>query len=67
VIVVQLGERKVWVGGRAGSRLRRVLSGLTASQAIMNCGGFTDTAEVKSVLHISQAEWLCIDASISPT
>ena len=57
VIVVQLGERKVWVGGQVRSPgFVAFYPGLTASQAIMNCGGFTDTAEVKSVLHISQAE-----------
>jgi len=58
VIVVQLGERKVWVGGQVRSPGFVVFyPGLTASQAIMNCGGFTDTAQVDSVLHISQADY----------
>ena len=57
VIVVQLGERKVWVGGQVRAPgFVSFYPGLTASQAIMNCGGFTDTAEIKSVLHISQAD-----------
>ena len=56
VIVVQLGERKVWVGGQVRAPgFVSFVPGLTASQAIMNCGGFTDTAEIKSVLHISQS------------
>jgi protein involved in polysaccharide export with SLBB domain len=57
VIVVQLGERKVWVGGQVRvPGFVPYYPGLTASQAIMNCGGFTDTAQVDSVLHISQAD-----------
>jgi len=57
VIVVQLGERKVWVGGQVRAPgFVAYYPGLTASQAIMNCGGFTDTAQVDSVLHIAQGE-----------
>ena len=55
VLVVQLGERKVWVGGQVRAPgFVPYYPGLTASQAIMNCGGFTDTAQVDSVLHIAQ-------------
>jgi polysaccharide biosynthesis/export protein PslD len=58
VIVVALGERKVWVGGQVRAPgFVAYYPGLTASQAIMNCGGFTDTAQIDSVLHISQAEY----------
>jgi protein involved in polysaccharide export with SLBB domain len=58
VIVVQLGERKVWVGGQVRAPgFVSYYPGLTASQAIMNCGGFTDTAQIDSVLHISQADF----------
>jgi protein involved in polysaccharide export with SLBB domain len=57
VLVVQLGERKVWVGGQVRAPgFVAYQPGLTASQAIMNCGGFTDTAQVDSVLHIAQGD-----------
>ena len=54
VLVAQLAEQKVYVGGEVripGFVTYR--SGMSAMQAIMDRGGFTDTARVDSVLRIS--------------
>ncbi len=54
VMVAQLGDRKVYVGGQV--RLPGFVSyrpGLSPLQAIMDRGGFTDTARVDSVLRLS--------------
>jgi polysaccharide export outer membrane protein len=57
VIVAQLGEQKVYVGGEV--RVPGFVAyrpGLTPLQAIFDRGGFTDTARVDSVLHITPGE-----------
>jgi protein involved in polysaccharide export with SLBB domain len=57
VIVAELGEQKVYVAGEV--RLPGIVPyrpGLTALQAIMDRGGFTDVARVDSVVHITVGE-----------
>ena len=57
VIVAQLADRKVYVGGEV--RLPGFVpyqAGMSPLQAIMDRGGFTDTARLDSVLRLSGAE-----------
>jgi protein involved in polysaccharide export with SLBB domain len=57
VIVAQLAEQKVYVGGEV--RLPGFVPyqpGMSPLQAIMDRGGFTDTARLDSVLRLSGAE-----------
>lgn len=57
IIVAQLAERKVYVGGEV--RVPGFVAfreGMTPLQAIMDRGGFTDTARVDSVLRLSPAQ-----------
>ena len=57
VIVAQLAEQKVYVGGEV--RLPGFVPyqpGMNPLQAIMDRGGFTDTARLDSVLRVSVAE-----------
>lgn len=54
VLVAQVGDHKVYVGGEV--RIPGFVTyrtGLTPLQAIMDRGGFTDTARIDSVLRIS--------------
>jgi protein involved in polysaccharide export with SLBB domain len=54
VLVAQLGERKVYVGGEV--RLPGFVAfheGMTPLQAVMDRGGFTETARIDSVLRVS--------------
>ncbi len=54
VIVAELGPRKVYVGGEVrlpGPVLYR--EGMTALQAILDRGGFTEVARTDSVLHLT--------------
>ncbi|MBI4514410.1 MAG: polysaccharide biosynthesis/export family protein [Deltaproteobacteria bacterium] len=57
VIVAEIGEQKVYVGGEV--RLPGFVpyrSGLTPLQAILDRGGFTDTARADSVVHLMVGE-----------
>jgi polysaccharide export outer membrane protein len=57
VIVADLGEQKVYVGGEV--RLPGFVPyrpGMTPLQAILDRGGFTDTARVDSVVHLMASE-----------
>jgi protein involved in polysaccharide export with SLBB domain len=57
VIVAQLGEQKVYVGGQV--RIPGFVAyhpGMNALQAIMDRGGFTDTARMDSVLRLSPSQ-----------
>ncbi len=57
VIVAQLAQQKVYVGGEVrvpGFVLYQ--AGMSPLQAIMDRGGFTDTARLDSVLRLSSAE-----------
>jgi protein involved in polysaccharide export with SLBB domain len=57
VIVAQIGERKVYVGGEVRAPGFVVFhSGMTPLQAIMDRGGFSDTAREDSVLRLSGAQ-----------
>ncbi len=54
VLVAQLGDRKVYVGGEV--RLPGFVAfheGMTPLQAVMDRGGFTDAARIDSVLRVS--------------
>jgi len=54
VLVAQLGDRKVYVGGEV--RIPGFVAfheGMTPLQAVMDRGGFTDTARIDSVLRLS--------------
>jgi protein involved in polysaccharide export with SLBB domain len=56
VIVTQLGEQRIYVGGevlRPGYVVMR--PGMTPLQAIVHAGGFKDTAQLDSVMLISRA------------
>jgi protein involved in polysaccharide export with SLBB domain len=53
VIVAELGEQKVYVGGEVRAPgFVPYRPGLTPLQAILDRGGFTDTARVDSVVHL---------------
>jgi protein involved in polysaccharide export with SLBB domain len=57
VMVAQLGDRKVYVGGEVripGFVVFR--QGMSPLQAIVDRGGFTDTARIDSVLRLSPAQ-----------
>ncbi len=57
VMVAQLGEQKVYVGGEVrvpGFVLYH--AGMSPLQAIIDRGGFTETARIDSVLRVSSAE-----------
>lgn len=57
VIVAQLADQRVYVGGEV--RLPGFVTyrpGMSPMQAIMDRGGFTDTARIDSVLRVSSAE-----------
>ena len=57
VMVAQLGERKIYVGGEV--RIPGFVafrSGMSPLQAIVDRGGFTDTARIDSVLRLSPAQ-----------
>jgi len=56
VIVLQLGERKAFVGGEVGRPGFVVIhDGMTPLQAVLAAGGFKDTAKKDSVLYIARA------------
>ena len=57
VLVAQLGEQKIYVGGEVripGFVVYR--PGMSPLQAIMDRGGFTDTARIDSVLRVSPSQ-----------
>jgi protein involved in polysaccharide export with SLBB domain len=57
VMVAQLGERKVYVGGEV--RIPGFVAfrpGMSPLQAIVDRGGFTDTARIDSVLRLSPVQ-----------
>ena len=57
VMVAQLGDRKVYVGGEV--RIPGFVAfrqGMSPLQAIVDRGGFTDTARIDSVLRLSPAQ-----------
>jgi polysaccharide biosynthesis/export protein PslD len=57
VLVAQLGEQKVYVGGEVRiPGFVQFKAGLSPLQAIMDRGGFTDTARIDSVLRVSPSQ-----------
>ena len=57
VMVAQLGDRKVYVGGEVRTPGFVVFRpGMSPLQAIVDRGGFTDTARIDSVLRLSPAQ-----------
>ncbi len=57
VIVAQLGDQRVYVGGEVGlPGFVPFSDGMTPLQAVMARGGFSDTARVDSVLRISSID-----------
>lgn len=56
VIVTQIGDRRVYVGGEVNRPGFVVIQeGMTPLQAVMAVGGFKDTAQKKDVLYIARA------------
>jgi polysaccharide biosynthesis/export protein PslD len=57
VLVAQLGEHKVYVGGEVRiPGFVQYKPGMSPLQAIMDRGGFTDTARIDSVLRVSPSQ-----------
>jgi polysaccharide biosynthesis/export protein PslD len=57
VLVAQLGEQKVYVGGEVRiPGFVQYKPGMSPLQAIMDRGGFTDTARIDSVLRVSPSQ-----------
>lgn len=57
VIVAALSQQQVYVGGEVRvPGFVRYHPGLTPMQAILDRGGFTDTAQIDSVLHLTPGE-----------
>ena len=57
VLVAQLGEQKVYVGGEVRiPGFVQYKPGMTPLQALMDRGGFTDTARIDSVLRVSPSQ-----------
>jgi polysaccharide biosynthesis/export protein PslD len=57
VMVAQLGDRKVYVGGEVRTPGFVIFRpGMSPLQAIVDRGGFTDTARIDSVLRLSPAQ-----------
>lgn len=55
VIVTQIGDRRVYVGGEVGRPgFVTVREGMTPLQAVLAVGGFKDTAQRDSVLYIAR-------------
>jgi len=56
VIVTELGDRRVYVGGEVGRPgFVLIQEGMTPLQAVLAVGGFKDTAERGSVLYVARA------------
>ena len=56
MIVIQIGDRRVYVGGEVGRPgFVAIQDGMTPLQAVLAAGGFKDTAQKSSVLYVARA------------